>query len=82
MKKQEYKDNHNDNIISGIHNYCDRWCERCRFIKQCRVGLAELERLERDSNIDDTVFFEELSSIIMETLELLNKKAADDCFQN
>jgi len=26
-----------DGFISGIHNYCNRWCERCSFTKQCSV---------------------------------------------
>ncbi|MDD4148763.1 MAG: hypothetical protein PHE33_01925 [Bacteroidales bacterium] len=77
MKKQEYKDNHDDNIISGVHNYCDRWCERCKFIKRCRVGLAELKRLERDGDMDDTDFLEEFSSILTDTFELVSKKAAE-----
>ena len=21
--------------ISGIYNYCDRWCERCQFTSRC-----------------------------------------------
>ena len=25
--------------ISGVHNYCDRWCERCRFQQRCDVFL-------------------------------------------
>ena len=25
----------NPNFISGIHNYCDRWCERCPFTARC-----------------------------------------------
>jgi hypothetical protein len=26
-----------DKKISGIHNYCDRWCERCSFGSRCAV---------------------------------------------
>jgi hypothetical protein len=26
-----------DGFILGIYNYCDRWCERCRFTSRCRV---------------------------------------------
>ena len=29
-----------DNILS-VHNYCDRWCERCRFVDRCAVGSSE-----------------------------------------
>lgn len=25
----------NKNFISGIYNYCDRWCERCAFTARC-----------------------------------------------
>ena len=34
-------------LITGIHNYCDRWCERCPFTTQC--GSYALE----DSLWDD-----------------------------
>ena len=27
----------NPNLISGIHNYCDRWCERCPLTARCLV---------------------------------------------
>jgi hypothetical protein len=30
-----------ENFISGVHNYCDRWCERCRFVERCEVGASE-----------------------------------------
>ncbi len=26
-----------NSFIDGIYNYCDRWCERCRFTARCRV---------------------------------------------
>lgn len=26
-----------EDFISGIFNYCDRWCERCDFAARCRV---------------------------------------------
>ena len=29
------------NLISGIHNYCDRWCERCAFTERCAVFQEE-----------------------------------------
>jgi len=25
-----------DGFIKGIYNYCDRWCEKCRFTSRCR----------------------------------------------
>jgi len=32
-------------IIPGIYNYCDRWCEHCKFHHRCRIGLEEFHRL-------------------------------------
>ena len=29
-----------DGFILGIYNYCDRWCECCRFTARCRVFAA------------------------------------------
>jgi len=28
-------------FISGIYNYCDRWCERCAFTHRCRVYATQ-----------------------------------------
>ena len=33
-------------FISGVYNYCDRRCERCRFVMQCRVGRVEADDVE------------------------------------
>jgi len=33
----------NDDLISGIYNYCDRWCERCAFTKRCMLYAQEQE---------------------------------------
>ena len=27
--------------IPGIYNYCDRWCERCKFTSQCLLFTNE-----------------------------------------
>lgn len=32
-------------LIPGVHNYCDRWCERCRFRTRCVVAVM-LERID------------------------------------
>ncbi len=29
-------------FIPSIHNYCDRWCERCRFTSRCRAYAMEM----------------------------------------
>lgn len=37
-------------FIDGIHNYCDRWCERCPLAARCRVRAAEKEVSAVDEN--------------------------------
>lgn len=32
-----------EGFIPGVHNYCDRWCERCDFTDKCRVWAMEIE---------------------------------------
>lgn len=29
--------------IPGVYNYCDRWCERCTFVRRCRVGRVDMD---------------------------------------
>ena len=31
----------NPNLISGIYNYCDRWCERCPMTSRCMLFAQE-----------------------------------------
>jgi len=31
----------NPDFISGIYNYCDRWCERCVMTARCVVFAME-----------------------------------------
>ncbi len=37
--------------IVGVHNYCDRWCQRCGFSSRC-VGYAPVSR-EPMPQVDD-----------------------------
>ena len=51
--------------IDGIFNYCDRWCERCRFEDRCRVRHEERKRMERhllrgENPEDPKVFLQDL----------------------
>lgn len=36
----------NSDLIPGIYNYCDRWCERCQFRERCLVFATENEDTE------------------------------------
>jgi len=36
------REEHEHRFIPGIHNYCDRWCERCAFSSRCRAFAIEM----------------------------------------
>ena len=64
---------HDDGFISGIYNYCDRWCERCEFTDRCRVFADD--RLFPDDQATPEEFVEQLSEVFAETKQMLLDKA-------
>jgi len=40
----------NPDFISGIYNYCDRWCEKCGFTSRCMVYAMEQESRETEAD--------------------------------
>ena len=42
----------NPDLISGIYNYCDRWCERCPLTSRCLVYATEQEDNDSPANHD------------------------------
>ena len=70
----------NPNFISGIHNYCDRWCERCQFTSRCAVYAME----QADPDLDDAQtrditnekFWRKLHESFQLTAELISDWAA------
>lgn len=64
----------NPDLISGIHNYCDRWCERCPFTSRCLVYATE--RADEDDDpgsrdIQNAAFWQKLHSIFKQTKEMI-----------
>ncbi len=53
----------NEHIISGVHNYCDRWCERCIFLDRCTLGVMELKRWAKGKDWEPEDFFRELDAL-------------------
>lgn len=53
-------------LISGIHHYCDRWCERCCFIGRCTLGKIEQKRWAKGAQWEPEDFFRELDKIYPE----------------
>jgi hypothetical protein len=71
----------NPNFISGIHNYCDRWCERCQFASRCAVYATEKADPELDDpavrDITNEKFWRKMHEIFQTTAELISDWAAE-----
>jgi hypothetical protein len=67
-------------FISGIHNYCDRWCERCHFTARCEVYAAEEANLDDGSSrdISNAAFWEKLKSTFEETHKMITEWAEEN----
>jgi hypothetical protein len=62
-------------FITGIYNYCDRWCERCPQTSRClNFSISEEKFREPETHdIQNEAFWGKLSEIFKETLELLEE---------
>ncbi len=60
-------------FISGIYNYCDRWCEKCPFTSRCRVYSTEAADPDLNDpevhDINNAKFWHKLESIFQEAHE-------------
>lgn len=71
----------NPDFISGIYNYCDRWCERCQFTSRC--FLYATEQADADladpemRDISNEKFWRKMHNIFAETAELITEWAAE-----
>ena len=52
--------NADKDTIPGIHNYCDRWCERCMFTRHCAVYKMTKDD-EDDLDGNNKAFWERLA---------------------
>jgi len=64
----------NPDLISGIYNYCDRWCERCPLTSRCLVFATE--QVDHNGSpgthdLHNEAFWHKLNSILLETEELI-----------
>src|SRR5688500_8259735 len=67
-------------FISGVYNYCVRWCDKCRFNDRCRVYDSERAMMERHEILgedpqDPEIMMQDVSSTFEHTLDLLRKMA-------
>ncbi|MBT1704602.1 hypothetical protein [Chryseosolibacter indicus] len=61
--------------IPGIHNYCDRWCERCVFANRCAIYEKESDARQEQLNIKNKAFWERLSQNFSKAKSLLEDAA-------
>ncbi len=63
-------------FISGIYNYCDRWCDRCPFTSRCLVYATEREQDAEDPasrDINNQAFWNRLGEMFQEAQEMLQE---------
>jgi hypothetical protein len=69
------------NLISGIYNYCDRWCERCAFSGRCLLYATEKADEDDDPasrDINNAAFWHKLASIFAQTQEMISAWAEEN----
>ncbi len=67
-----------ERFIEGVHNYCDRWCERCVFTDRCRVFAMEQEDRKlvgQDPKWETSL--EPITKTLEEAIKLLDKMAKE-----
>ncbi len=66
-----------EHYIPGVHNYCDRWCERCPFTSRCRVYVNEQGMSNSEKDPADPAFWYNIKKNFEGVLETLNQMIAD-----
>ena len=69
----------NPDLISGIYNYCDRWCERCPLTSRCLVYATEKEDDDSSETHDLTneAFWRKLGTVFQETRDMIAEWARE-----
>lgn len=79
MKKKLISKAQDPRYISGIYNYCDRWCERCIFTSSC----LNYDRSEKEfgdlkaRDLNNKEFFEKLHKTFQQTKEMITEMAEE-----
>jgi hypothetical protein len=65
--------------ISGIYNYCDRWCERCTQTSRClNYSVTEEEFADPESrDITNEAFWKKISGMLQDTIAMIAEHAAE-----
>jgi hypothetical protein len=66
-----------DKKIPGIHNYCDRWCERCSLGSRCAVYEGESDLTPEEKDIKNKAFWDRLSDNFAKAHAMLERAAME-----
>ncbi len=80
MNKEELLKHAKDpKYISGIHNYCDRWCERCQFTSRCLNCTLVEEQFGDLQEIDkfNEAFWQKFSEMLQNTFVMIKEMAKE-----
>ena len=65
------------NLIEGIYNYCDRWCERCAFTSRCLNFALLNEGGVPENDVQNAAFWEKFEDTMKLTAQMLQELATD-----
>ncbi len=65
------RDMKKNNLIDGISNYCDRWCERCLFTQRCEIFLNDSALSDAQRDPEKPEFWDNLSQTFADNIEKL-----------
>jgi hypothetical protein len=67
------------NAISGVFNYCDKWCQRCEFTQRCSVYAMELEekREAPAGGAGNREFWGQVGAAMGDALEMLREHSLE-----
>ncbi len=65
------------NMIPGIYNYCDRWCERCPFTARCMNFTMSKTEPGVDHDLDSAAFWEQFTGTLAATIEMIEEDARE-----
>lgn len=70
---------HRPEYIPGIHNYCDRWCERCAFTTRCMSFAMEKQFFPdpKRHDVSSREFWESIQAALTPAIELLSDWAKE-----
>lgn len=66
------------NLISGIFNYCDRWCEKCTFTERCLVFQTEMYDNMQVDDLSNQKFWDNISLNFEVSMDMLYEMAAEN----